>query len=425
MITRIEATNYRCLEKLDVDLPEFVVLVGANGAGKTTLFDIPNLIGDCLQQSNISSAFTTRINDLPPRCSALNQLVFQGIGEHFSICLEAKLPEQIVKNLVLSLNSTGQKKKEKWLRFIRYEVRFEIFNKQELIVSDEHLFLFSKQDKPERDGIRIHGKFPKKSWRVIIKRNAGEQGSLRLETQKSARAKKISVTQMLLALPKVKFEAESDFLASSWFYDLLCQKSVFYQPDLKLLQTASVPGLSKKLMPNAQNLPWLALELKIKNNERFKMWVEHVQTALSQIENIDVKEREEDHHAYFVVSYSGNYQVTSSGLSEGTLRILALTLVPYLNNQPDVIVTEEPENGIHPRAIESVLQSLSSVYDSQVLISSHSPVVLAQTKLEQILCTCLSSNGAATVVSGKKHPQLKNWQGQIDIGALFATGVLG
>jgi len=28
MITRIEATNYRCLEKLDVDLSEFAVLVG-------------------------------------------------------------------------------------------------------------------------------------------------------------------------------------------------------------------------------------------------------------------------------------------------------------------------------------------------------------------------------------------------------------
>ena len=41
MITRIEATHYRCLERLDADLGEYRVLVGANGAGKTTSWTYP------------------------------------------------------------------------------------------------------------------------------------------------------------------------------------------------------------------------------------------------------------------------------------------------------------------------------------------------------------------------------------------------
>ncbi len=75
--------------------------------------------------------------------------------------------------------------------------------------------------------------------------------------------------------------------------------------------------------------------------------------------------------------------------------------------------------------IEAVLQSLSSIYDSQVLVSSHSPVVLAQSKPDQILCARLSENGSTSIVSGTNHPQLKDWQGQVDLGALFAAGVLG
>lgn len=423
MITRIEATNYRCFDKLNVDLSEFAILVGANGAGKTTLLDIPNLISECLQAQYVGQAFTVKRPGFPPRCSSLDELIFQGQGDHFSIALEANLPEHVIETLVPVINTVDQQKRKKWLSFIRYEIRFEIFNKRELTITDEHLFLFSEKDQPERNGIRIYGEYPQKQWRTILRRTSGEPSGLRVESQKSSKIKKVSVPQTLLSLPKVKFEAESDFPAASWFHDLICKQSLFYQPDLTLLQTASPPGLPEAIMSDAANLPWLALELQ-KNEERFQLWVDHIRTALPQLKFISVKEREEDHHAYFVVSYKGGYEVTSSGLSEGTLRILALTLLPYLNNLPSLIITEEPENGIHPRAIESVLQSLSSVYDSQVLVSSHSPIVLAQSKLDQILCACLADNGAASVVNGGNHPQLKDWQGQVDLGALFAAGVL-
>ena len=143
------------------------------------------------------------------------------------------------------------------------------------------------------------------------------------------------------------------------------------------------------------------------------------------VDQIEVVEREEDHHCYFRISYQGGYEVTSSGLSEGTLRILTLTVLPYLESLPNIIFLEEPENGIHPQAIEVVLQSLSSVYESQVLISSHSPIVLANTKLEHIICARLNKDGAATIISGEDHPQLKDWKGRLDLGTLFAAGVLG
>lgn len=424
MITRIEATNYRCLEKTDIDLKGYAVLVGANGAGKTTLLDIPNLIADCLLQQNIGQAFVLSQNGIPPRCSTLQDVLFQGIGTHFILTLEAKLPEHVIESLVPTLTAADQQKKVKWWRYLRYEIRFEIFNKKELVIADEHLFLFSDSSIPEREGIRVHGEYEKKTWRVIIKRSAGDESGLRIESQRSAKIRNITLPRNLLALPKIQFESPSDYPAASWFYNFLSSKSVFYKPDLKKLQSASPPGLPDHLMINAENLPWLALSLQ-KDTMRFQYWIDHIRTALPQIENIVVREREEDHHAYFVVTYKGGYEVSSSGLSEGTLRILSLTILPYLNNLPALIITEEPENGIHPRAIESVLQSLSSVYDSQVLVSSHSPVVLAQSKLNQILCARLSENGAAAFVRGEEHPQLKDWQGKVDLGALFAAGVLG
>ncbi|MDR1605308.1 MAG: hypothetical protein LBS10_11100 [Gracilibacteraceae bacterium] len=60
-----------------------------------------------------------------------------------------------------------------------------------------------------------------------------------------------------------------------------------------------------------------------------------------------------------------------------------------------------------------------------MLISTHSPVVLANVSLDQILCARLDRSGAVNIVSGRKHPQLKEWKGRIDLGALLATGALG
>lgn len=99
---------------------------------------------------------------------------------------------------------------------------------------------------------------------------------------------------------------------------------------------------------------------------------------------------------------------------------------PFLDEEvvPRLLVTEEPENGIHPRAIETVVQSLSTLYDSQVWVSTHSPIVLGHTELPDILATRLGPDGSVSVVPGDQHPQLRDWQGTIDIGTLFAAGVL-
>ncbi|MBF0147817.1 MAG: AAA family ATPase [Magnetococcales bacterium] len=426
MITRIEATRYRCLERVAVDLPSFCVLVGANGAGKSTFLDIPGLLGDCLKQRDVATAFITRQDERAPRCSTLRELIFCGQGDDFILAIEARLPDEVIRRLLPSQGAAVQSDPKRWLTGLRYEIRLELFNERWLAVRNEYLFLFSESTTPGRGEARLHGEVsPRREWRFIIRREYGGEAEFRVETQARGRARAAHVDETMLALPRAQFESGEDFPAASWILDLLVGGTLFYHPDLERLKRASPPGLSPGMMADAANLPWLAMGLMREDAPRYALWIEHVRTALPQIREIRVREREEDHHAYFVVTYASGHEVTSSGLSEGTLQILAHTLLPYLNNLPALILTEEPENGIHPRAIEAVLQSLSSVYDAQVLVSSHSPVVLAHCKLDQLLCSRLEENGAATLMAGNRHPRLAQWRGQVDLGALFAAGVLG
>jgi len=124
-----------------------------------------------------------------------------------------------------------------------------------------------------------------------------------------------------------------------------------------------------------------------------------------------------------MLGYKNGVEAPSWVLSDGTLRLLALSILAYRPQFKGVYLIEEPENSVHPTALQAVYQSLSSVYDSQVLVTSHSPVLLNLPKLEQVLCFQKTPDGTE-IVRGDKHPLLQNWKGEVSLSDLFAAGVL-
>lgn len=137
------------------------------------------------------------------------------------------------------------------------------------------------------------------------------------------------------------------------------------------------------------------------------------------------EEREENRHRYLEIEYANGARVPSWLVSDGTLRLLALTIPAYLPDLQGTFLIEEPENGIHPRALETVLQSLSSMYASQVLIATHSTVALNLLRPSDVLCFAKDETGATDIGSGDRHPALRNWkQNEPDFGVLFASGIL-
>lgn len=150
-----------------------------------------------------------------------------------------------------------------------------------------------------------------------------------------------------------------------------------------------------------------------------------MKTALPDLEDIKTILRDEDRHRYLVVCYRGGLNVPSWMVSDGTLRLLALTLPAYLHDFRGVYLIEEPENGIHPRAVETVYQSLSSVYNAQILLATHSPVILSLADVDHVLCFAKTNENSTDIVIGSQHPSLREWTGETNLGVLFAGGVLG
>lgn len=239
MITHIDATNYRCFEKLSIPTDDLVVVAGANGSGKTTLLDIPVLLGDLLRSRSVSGAFMDPLLSRGARASSLSELCFRHNGGSFSLGIEARLPDHVREAVVALSTPTVQKDASKHPTHIRYELRFRV-GAHQITVQNEYLFLFTHSEAYEAKRLPLQGENASRDdWRFIIERAYGGESTFRSEGRGAKRSTQIEET--LPALLRIQFENKAEFPASTWLLNLLLDGVVFFDPTWSKLRSPSQP----------------------------------------------------------------------------------------------------------------------------------------------------------------------------------------
>jgi predicted ATPase len=423
MIARVEALSYRCLRYVRQRLGPFQVLIGPNASGKSTFLDVIAFLADLVREKEgVAAAVAARAPDLRDLC-------WMRHGEAFELAVESVIPDAL------------RSRRNGSYSHVRYEVRVGLHPEtREISLLAETLWLKSEAGAEANDRGGQRSLFPEDitppesvvtlartrapvGWRRVLNKVA-ESGNdyFRSETSDWNNLFRLGPRRSALAnLP----EDEEKFPVSIWFRRSLLESVQRLALNSEALRRPSRPGSPRRFQPDGSNLPWVVNDLHERAPARLTEWIAHVRTALPDLRNIRTVERPEDRHRYLVLDYETGLQAPSWLVSDGTLRMLALTVLAYIPDLKGAYLIEEPENGIHPRAVETVLQSLSSVYGAQVLLATHSPVILSLAQPDQVLCFDRTSQGATDIVLGSEHPRLRQWRGETDLGTLFASGVLG
>jgi predicted ATPase len=398
---RIEAKGYRCLKEVSQELRPFEILVGSNASGKSTFLDVVGFLSDLIGEG-LEVAVERRTKNF-------HDLVWGREGSSFLLSAHLALPTD-KQSFDATFDEPGNDPEVLLPIPLADIIRYSVVIGLDTV--SERLSIAAESVDLHDTNLNVS------SYPVIVRSgnvlHFRAQQSIRDDFQRKQPENYSSLT----AIPN-----DDLFPAAAWLREYLKDGIRIVALEGRELAKASPPGSADKRMGGA-NLARQIARLDGEPTHRYRDWLAHVQTALPDICKIDSVLREEDRHRYVVVEYKGGVRVPSWMLSEGTLRLLALTILAYLPDFRGVYLIEEPENGVHPTALETIYQSLSSIYEAQVLVASHSPVLLSMAKPEQILCFSKTSEGTK-IVRGSEHPALKEWQGEVSLGTLAASGILG
>jgi predicted ATPase len=373
MISLIEAKNFRSIKYISRPLSRFHVLIGGNATGKTTFFDVVGFIADIINARDIDEAIDKRLGGF----GNFEDLTHKGEGGDIELAIELVIPKEITEQLETTKFNN-----------IRYEIILGKSDKQNILKSESIMYYY------------IDGKI------------------------KSCSAK-IPISSQSTHSNLIFWSKDFEYPDVVWLYSYLKQGIQLFTLDSQNMRLPSAPSKGIHFKSDGSNLPWVVDELR-KDERRFKRWLAHVRTALPDIEDIKTEEIPYNRYKFLVVKYASQEKTTPSWLvSDGTLRLLALTLPAYLPNLSGLFLIEEPENGIHPQAIETVYQALSGIPHAQVLLATHSPIILGLSEPKDLLCFSKTKEGVTDIVLGSEHPMLKNWQEGVNLQDFYAAGILG
>ena len=417
MIRKIEALRYGCLRFISRPLDGFHILVGPNSSGKTTFLDAIAFLGD-LVSDGLEAAVEKRTTDL-------RDLVWRRTFDPFELAVELSIPAQ----------KTDLFDNRQYDR-CRYEIAIGPSTESgETAILAERVLLQPSDvrsdpeceqqtlfpiDRPMPDTLAL----PRlRGVRTIVHKVHGSNDNFYSETGAGwDHSFRLGPTRSALAnLP----EDESRYPVATWLKGVLHSGIQRLALNSAGLRRPSPPGRHTEFQADWSNLPWVISSLQSSAPDRFAAWIACLQSVLPDLKSIRTVERPEDRRRYLVVRDRNGLEAPSWMISDGALRLLALTLPAYLPDFAGIYLVEEPENGIHPRAVETVFMALSSIEDAQILLTTHSPVIVNLAEGSQIICFSRTESGATDVVLGTENPAFGAWQDETDPGSLFVNGVLG
>lgn len=361
-LERVVIDGYKSIAHCDLSLEKLNILIGANGAGK----------------SNFISAFTF-------------------LGALVKNKLQLKVAEMGGPQMILYRGNDSIS------RSLKMEFDFALNGyKFSLVPTQTNTFVFEK----EAFGFHNASEKPQDSYFDDIKSEIGGY----LETRLMQGTKKLTDKYVQPVLSSGKWK-------------------VFHFHDTS--RTALMKGNSAvtdnvNLHSDAGNIASFLLRLKNQFAAQYHDIVVEIQNAFPPFDDFVL---EPDQNGFVLLRWKQKDIETIFNphqMSDGTIRFVCLATLLLQPDElaPTTVIIDEPELGLHPKAIAFLGEMLESRKDAfQIIVSTQSPELLTAVSPEEVIVTEQSDEG--TVFKRLDPNSLKGWLDDYSLGDLWNMNIIG
>ena len=364
-ITKVSLTGFKSFkDKTDIALSNLNVIIGANGTGKSNLLSFFQLLGNALTRN-------------------LQGHILRYGGEHF-LHNGRKKTERIKCAIEIATNNATD----------RYEIDLAFQAPGRLFISREYIeYRKSGKDKP---------------FTCEIKNNGYELGLLDFgeklgNSNNALRGTANAIKTMLQKIRAFQFHDTTDTARI---------RGGILRADCQYLKNdgGNLAAVLNMLKTTPEYLPF------------YNRIVRYVQKILPYFADfaIDGFPEKQDTVYLFWKKQGSDYILTPNQLSDGTIRFIALAtlLLAPRKIQPDVIVIDEPELGLHPLAIRILANMIKQAAENlQILVATQSPLFLDFFNANDILV--FEAPDETTRVKRLSQNELLSWVQEYTLSELW------
>ncbi|AKH82642.1 ATPase [Streptomyces sp. CNQ-509] len=398
-LLELRVENFRSLRAVTIPLGPLTVLVGPNGVGKSNVLKVFDFLADIIR------------TDLQPALDA------RGGFEEVAFWGGAKPPT-----------------------FVKVYLKATWTTHSTPTAPDEYSLTIRRQSRPSnKDGNRAAYSLSRKE-EFAFKRTRGRGRRITISGEEAevidSRASEeerssIGIRRLssgLSTLPRLGPADGGDEVAR--LADRLSSFRVF---DVDVHAARQPNPLRKtdmsRLASHAENLAAFLVYL----SGREEIWedlVEDARQCLPQLENIEFEEFGGSADQLIVVLRErGLRRLTPlADASYGTVRLLGLLALLYDPNPPAFTCIEEIDHGLHPQALELVVQRLREASErTQFIVATHSPALVNRLRPDEFI-VCDRDEDSASIIpalTASEVAEIVEESGEQPLGELWFAGVLG
>jgi predicted ATPase len=359
------------------------VLIGANGSGKSNLIEVISLL-QAMPRDNKLSKVISDGGDIGEWLWKGEEISFSGI-------------ETLVEN------PKDQPPLRHTLEFIATGYHLEIINES-----------IAKTNPPSNISKSVfHYKYD------------GQQASVNSQFHDGKTLHNIETRQSILAQRQdPEAYPEMDYLGDYYKKIRLYREWQFGRD--ALVRKPQRTGLANDFLEEDISNLALVLNRLSENREVKRRLLDELKLFYESIEDFGCRIINDRYVEIFFQESSFNTSVPATRLSDGTLRYLSLLAILLHPNPPPLICIEEPELGLHPDILPTLIDLLKeAAQKTQIIITTHSAdLVDALSNMPEAVLVFDKHEGSTTVTRLNKE-DLADWLEDYSLGQLWSRGHIG